>query len=510
MSTTAKARYEQLVAFRRPFLDRARECAKLTIPMLMPEEGDNEHTSYDSPNQSLGSRGVNTLASKLMLTLFPPTGSYFKLAADAEVLERLPQEVRTQVTTALVRSERAIMEDFEAHPVVAPLTEALKHLIVSGNILPYYDIQTAQLSMYRLDSYVVRRDGEGNALEIILVEGMAPSTLSEEAKAIVLMKDQNALEKDEDVEVYTWCKKVGKKWRVHQETQGERIPGTESVYPEKRFPYLPLRWNYVDSKDYGRGLIEDNFGDLAALDRLSGALTDGTEAAAKLLWLVNPNGVTREEDIQDSENLDIILGRGDDVTSLQADKFADFTIAEKRIAKLEESLSYAFLLNSAIQRNGDRVTAEEIRIMASELQDALGGVYTLLASELQLPLVRLQMARAQRRGLLPQLPEATVTPSIVTGIAALGRGHELQKIDGFVAGVAQLFGPEVVQQYVKVDDILKRKANAAGLPADEVIRSQDEVDQRAAADRQQMMSDQQAMMGAEAGTKAAAQAMTQE
>lgn len=46
------------------------------------------------------------------------------------------------------------------------------------------------------------------------------------------------------------------------------------------------------------------------------------------------------------------------------------------------------LLNSAVQRNGERVTAEEIRYVAGELEDTLGGVYSLLSQELQLSLIR--------------------------------------------------------------------------------------------------------------------------
>lgn len=510
MADTASERYEFLTESRRPYLDRARECAKLTIPSLMPEEGDDENTSFTTPEQSIGSRGVNTLASKLMLTLFPPTGSYFKLTVEPEVAERLEENVRAQVTAALVKSERAIASDFENNPITAPLTEALRHLINSGNILLHYEKNTADLSMYRLDAYVCRRDGVGRAMEIITVDSMAPSTLSEEAQAIVLANDENALKKDEDVEVYTWATRVGKMWRVHQEVDGVVIEGSRSKYPLDRFPYMALRWNYVDAKDYGRGLIEEYFGDLKALDDLSGAVREGTMGVAKLIWLINPNGITDEEEFANTENMDVIAGRKEDIETAQAEKFADFTIAERRIGALTEQLAYAFLLNSAIQRKGERVTAEEIRIMASELQDALGGVYTLLADELQLPLVRLQMARAQSKGLLPQLPAATVKPSIVTGIAALGRGHELQKIDAFVAGIRQLFGDEVAQRYLKVSNILNRKANATGLPADEVVKTEQEVTAEEQQQMQAQMVMQQQTMAAQAGADVAADAMTQQ
>lgn len=53
---------------------------------------------------------------------------------------------------------------------------------------------------------------------------------------------------------------------------------------------------------------------------------------------------------------------------------------------IESRLSYAFMLNSAVQRSGERVTAEEIRYVANELEDTLGGIYSILSQELQLPL----------------------------------------------------------------------------------------------------------------------------
>ena len=50
-------------------------------------------------------------------------------------------------------------------------------------------------------------------------------------------------------------------------------------------------------------------------------------------------------------------------------------------------MSYAFLLNTAIQRDAERVTAQEIRYMAQQLETAMGGIYSLLSQEFQLPLV---------------------------------------------------------------------------------------------------------------------------
>jgi hypothetical protein len=62
----------------------------------------------------------------------------------------------------------------------------------------------------------------------------------------------------------------------------------------------------------------------------------------------------------------------DDVAVLQAQKQYDLQVVERSIAKLEERLSYAFLLNTAIQRDAERVTAQEIRYMAQAIRNCYG------------------------------------------------------------------------------------------------------------------------------------------
>ena len=44
MQESALSRYEALKRKRDPFLRRARECAELTIPALMPPEGHSDAT----------------------------------------------------------------------------------------------------------------------------------------------------------------------------------------------------------------------------------------------------------------------------------------------------------------------------------------------------------------------------------------------------------------------------------------------------------------------------------
>ena len=84
-----KGLYEQGFSKRESYLNRARECAKLTIPTLLKDQGSNWATTFQTPFQSIGARGVNHLASKLLLTLLPPNSPFFRLTIDDFDIEEL-------------------------------------------------------------------------------------------------------------------------------------------------------------------------------------------------------------------------------------------------------------------------------------------------------------------------------------------------------------------------------------------------------------------------------------
>ena len=146
------------------------------------------------------------------------------------------------------------------------------------------------------------------------------------------------------------------------------------------------------------------------------------------------------------------------------------------------------MLQSSVQRNGERVTAEEIRYLASELEDTLSGIYSILSQEFQLPYVNRKIDVLTKAKKLPKLPESIVKPTIVTGMEALGRGHDLRKLDLFIQGMAQALGPEVLQQYVNLQDYIKRRATALGIETEGLIKTEEQIAQEMQqAQMQQMM-----------------------
>jgi len=173
------------------------------------------------------------------------------------------------------------------------------------------------------------------------------------------------------------------------------------------------------------------------------------------------------------------------------------SVAERQIGQLIERLSYAFLMNSAVQRQGERVTAEEVRYMAGELEDALGGVYSILSQEYQLPYVMRVIDRLTRQKKLPSLPDGVAKPTIVTGLEALGRGHDLTKYDMLLKALAPL-GPEVLGQYMNVGDYITRIGTALGIDLDGLVKTQEQLEKERAEAQQQQQQQMMAQMAEKA------------
>ena len=462
---SAQSLYSKLEGKRYQYVDRARQCSKLTLPYIMPEEGFGPHSRLETPFQGIGARGVNNLASKLLLALLPPNAPFFRLNIDARGLanEGAPPELATEIETALQQVEESVMDEISRETYRTALHEALKHLIVTGNSLIYLP-EEGGMRVFHLNRYCVERDPMGNILYICTKEQLSYMSLTDEMTQLAGAEGGEGA--DNEVHLYTAVCRKENGWKVWQEINGNVIPDSEGFYALDKNPFIPLRFSRIDGEDYGRGYVEEYLGDLQSLESLQRSLVEGSAAAAKVLFLVNPNGA-------------IAQGNAADVSVLQLNKFNDFRIVQEAIVKIEERMGHAFLLTSGVVRNAERVTAEEIRMLGQELETAIGGLYSLLSVELQMPLVNRLMAVMSKKNKLPKLPKDIVNPVIITGVEALGRGNDLQKLDMFLAGAAQVVGPEAVAQFVNVGEYFKRRATSLGIKTVGLVKSDEQMAQEA-------------------------------
>jgi len=479
----AKSRYDHLSSYRSQFLDTAVECSKLTIPYLIQrDEFRVTHQSLKQPWQSVGAKGVVTLASKLMLSLLPPQTTFFKLQVrDDKLGAELPPELRSELDLSFAKMERMVMDSIAASSDRVVVHQALKHLVVGGNALIY--MGKDGLKHYPLNRYVVDRDGNGNIIEIVTKELINKNLLPPEIIKEPLPTMDESFSHENDVEVYTHVRLDNNRWLWHQEAYGKKLPGSDSKAPKDASPWLVLRFNSVDGENYGRGRVEEFLGDLKSLDALSQSLVEGSAAAAKVVFVVSPSSTTKAQTLAKAGNGAIVQGRPDDIGVIQVGKTADFGTAMTMMQQLERRLSEAFLILNV--RQSERTTAEEVRLTQLELEQQLGGLFSLLTVEFLLPYLNRKLLVLQRSGQLPKIPKDLVNPTIVAGINALGRGQDRESLTSFIMTIAQTLGPDALMQYINADEAIKRLAAAQGIDVLNLVKSMEQIQQEQADAMQQ-------------------------
>lgn len=481
---TAKALWQRLEPKRQPYMQRAQDASSLTLPFMFPPTFDMEgrsmpeHTAQlhlPTPYQSVGSRGVNNVASKFVVGLVPPNSPFFRLELERILFEqRFGAEQLQAGEQGLVVIENAIMSEIETMHLRPTAFEAFSHLAVSGNgMLEVPD--TGPAIFWPLPTFVVERDPSDNLLRIVMRVEVSLERLPLRARQAALQATavRSAIPTDQvgkkPVVLYTRLERMSnERWMGWQEFEnGTEVPDTRGAWDEEDFPYIVLRWNRVAGEHYARGLVEQNLGDLRSLEGLMQAIVQAAAGAAHHVWLVNPNGPSRAQDVQGAPTGAFRAGRAEDFTVLRLEKAADMAVAQGVAAGLENRLGRAFLMLEGSIRDAERVTTIEIDQVVQELNENLGGVFATQSAEFQLPLVRRVMGRMARRRALPVIPRGIVTPKIITGIEGIGRGAELARLSRALQLMANT-KPEMLQA---IDDreLATRILNGSGVQSDGLL-----------------------------------------
>jgi len=511
---SCEGRYRALESNRDYYLERARSAARLTLPYLIPLSNDTEHNENEEfplPWNGIGARGVHNLASRLLLALLPPTETFFRFTfdeielmkgqQDLEAAGASPEELggaKSQVDLELARLERAVLRSIETSNDRVAVHEMLLHLIVGGNALMY--VAEEGLKCFHLNRYVCRRDLMGNPLEAIVCERLSIESLPPNARQMLdeedgevkgMLDDDTMPHYERVIRLYTHIQWEGDKVSWYQELKGEEIPGSRGTAPISASPWLPLRMYRIDGQAYSPGYVEAAcIADLQTAEALSQAIVEGALVSAQVKHLVKPSAVTNPKTLAEAANGAYVTGEPEDVTTVQVNKAADLGVATQGLARIEARLAQAFML--ADVRDSERTTAEEVRLQALQIENSLGSIYAILTTEFQQPYVSRKLALLVRQKKLPKLPEDLVQPVVSVGLAAVGRGNDLEKTARFMGILQQSLGPEGIATYVMPLELIRRLAGAMGMDIIGLVKTEEQLMQEQQ-EQQQMMMAQQAM-----------------
>ena len=480
-------RYGQLESDKSATSDRAEQCAELTLPYAFVEENSTSQSNLNRGyTQGFGAQLVNHLVGKLALTILPPSQPFYRFSPTQEAMDAVAQgdpNKKFEIEKILATKEEGVLRGINKSNFRSSLYPALRLAVITGNCI--IEKLDEGYKVINLRDYVIKRDFKGKVVEFIIREKLDNETVPEEFKAGIKEEDEG------DIELFTSVTLEDGSYVMRQEMLGEMV-GTEQTFKKFSEKFIDVGWNKIDGEDYRRSFVEDHLGTLIALEKLTTAVFEGIAESLKIVKLVNPNGQTAYEDYIEADHGDAIIGQEGDVTEITSGKTQDLMVAKQLIDEMKQELAKAFLVTGAAIRHSERTTAEEVSLVAAEVEASLGGIYTAISDDIQRPIVEQQMKALKVEG------GDDVDVIITTGVQALGRNVEMSKIRNVMQELAMfgnIVGPEEIQRSVNADAVIAAIIANSGVASKEFIYSQMQKDEKEIAQKEDQLAMQMAQGG---------------
>lgn len=502
-AVNAVQRWQQLTSIRRGFMHRLESYASVTIPkVLLPDHVDQNSASIQHDWTSVGAQCVNHITNKIVTALFQPGLPFFRLDLPAQAMQDMQSQTgmkEEDVKGALVAGEQAAVKLLDQRAIRPTLHSLIRSLVVVGNILLDLSDDDNPRAI-SIKDYCVKRSIKGAPQEILHREKVLWDELDDKARAVAPRPRHG---EDAYVEYCRWFVRRGTKWFMTIWVDDKNLgPDFEHSWTLDKFPLYPLCWDLADKHNYGTGLVEDYAGDFGTLSTLSESEIKAAILVSDFRWLANPGGVGDIEEFKRSTTGDVIAGKAGDLELVAHVSTNALQQLGASVERVINRLGRAFLLSSAVTRQAERVTAEEIRMQAQELESSMGGVYSRLALDLQVPLAFWIMRQVKM-----DIDGTAIKPTIVTGLSALSRNIEATQLKlalGDIGAIGTL--PDNIAGRLKLSAIIATIFAAYGITAPEYVISDDEY----AALVQQQQQEAQEAEARSIATQAGADRMAQQ
>lgn len=501
----ASSEWTRLQGRRRGLEKRWEKYASFTLPRLYTDERWDEDTDELAHDwQSVGAQAVNHVVNKLMLALFAPSRPFMRLEADAKWLASLPPGFDSSaVDEALSQAELEAVKAMDGiQGTRAKLYLSLANLVALGNVCMHLPKEKGKPPrIYNVSQYVIRRTGTGDLKQAIIRECLAFDELEPKVQAAVRNGSEGSrYQPDTKVEYFRQiCRNDRGGYELYQYVDKVKLgPEFEGRWAdEASLEWRFLTWNLKDGNNYGTGLVEDYAADFGGLSTLSEAQIKGAVLSSEFRWLVNPAGMTKVEDLENSANGAALPGQEGDVVLVSNSKPGDLAVVGNVVQDYIGRIGRGFLLGSATTRDAERVTAAEIRMQAQELETSFGGTYSSIAVGMQLPLSRWLL-----RNVNLDVNGTQLKITIVTGLDALSRSGDLDNLRAALLDLTQL---GAIKQ--AVPELNRRAVTVAiltghGLPTSKYLLTEDQVAAEQQATQQAAINAQTASEAATAGVQA--------
>jgi hypothetical protein len=505
---TIKDRWFTLNAKRESKLNKSRACSALTVPTLLPYQSLSGEDNLVQTYSSVQSRGVTSLASKILSVLIPLNDTpFFTFGL------RNGREPEAEVGEYLSKLSFQVYKKLISNNLREISYLAIQHLVVIGDVLIVME-NDFSFRVIRLDQFVVRRDVNGSIKEFIYLEYISPSN-EEAASAYDFLSGEEKQTGYKTVYIRV-SQSPDLSWQVEKELDGTIIDtGYYTV-----LPYIILRWASVAGEDYGRSHVEDIYSDIRTLESYSRAMIQGMAAASTFFMGVDPAGISEIDDLSVAQNGQWVGARKQDIFVITPGDTINpqLQACAAAVDAMRKEVGQGFLLQTSAMPTGDRVTATAVRAVGNELETILGGTFSSIARDFMIPIVRrtiylmIENNEVDQR-MKEQFDEnnGILNIEILTGLQSLSRESDITKLLQMGEMVRNL-PPEAASSF-KWEAYARALITSMGFDANNWVRSAEEIaeeKQKLAQQQQQMEMQKMFAQGSANAMSGAAQADLQE
>ncbi len=496
--------------------------AYYTIPSIFPRDDNDDNSQGVGMLDSHGSAVANHFANKLVSTMFSPNRPFFRLspASDSKTATEIEDaqdndadpDGQAQATALLngfrtkaTRMEKKAVAYLEKISYRTAAVEMAKLIVITGDGVIKNPNDGRTPSVYNMKDYVCLKDNEGQDMILIVVDAKAFGAFSHDIQEkLRASTNKTTYLPTTNVSIYTKYElQMDGRYAITQATDEVDLLHDEEVLVTKEdMPHTHLSWNLHRNENYGRGLVEDFAGSFHMIDAVSRTMAQLTARIASQKILVDPQSGIDVEELNRADSASYVSGRADGISTESLVNTQDILALDQIMEGHKRQISAAFLYGSGTTRQAERVTAEEIRESAAELEIAHGGVYSRFSSDWQQKAAN-ESVKAVSGGPISK----DIDTQIVTGMNSLSRQGEMQAVRVWVEDLSLLNAvPEDVRAILKPEKFADYTAIQRGVDHGAFVMTDGEIKQKREAEaqqQQQMMAQEQAGRQEEAMMKGA-------
>ncbi len=489
-------RFEHLYGLNTPFLDEAKEMAELVVPGMYEGTPLNPYgtgtslfglDNFASANQSLIAKGVLLLSWSMANVVLPADGDYFKRSIEPSVgafydnLEEQRKQIsqqegqptdpadfipiNTQINQEFLRDDIIIKKQIAASNHQEVLAKCFFHSLTSG-ISVFAHLTLTQAKYYTIQNSAVVFDSAHEAVEIIVVDRLPLTSLPEDVRKKVsggLSKERISNLEPSRIFVTVVTQQVKldpETMRINTEIEGMPIDELSFDIPADAPVMIALPFMFMNNSDPRPiGWLTFNRGDLNSYENTSLSIESMVAAASVCILGLPPGKRITSEELRDAMGLTVIP-----ISDVKAKLEAVVAPISQNLQqvlgrhdKLERTVMLLFGMDFAIQRQGERVTAEEIKQLSDGLMKLFGSTMKQMERMFQQKHSRREFYLAEEDEMIRPVDKKMYVMSLTAGLQAQEAQNSVGKMDQLLARGQQLatlqqagmtkFNPDIILRW---------------------------------------------------------------